>query len=268
MLAAAVVVGKRAVPLYVAAFERIVRARSQNARENAFVRVLVDGLRRAQLSATLLCDRGFRRVSWLQLLGELQVDFVVRLQDDVTIELASGPSQLGDVLLWPGQLVDLGVVALRSDAALRVRVIGYWARGAHEPWWLATSRTDVATFILKLYDRRMTVEEHFRDTKGRRFGVKLSWTQFRDPAALERFAMLLAPSLLIWLLLGEHAARRCPSLRLVSKKKGPRQSFVTIGIRISSMDRPPDFSLAEREIRRRIPAPSLRKLTAKAPGGK
>ena len=268
MLVAAVVVGTRAVPLYAAAFEKIVRVRSQNARENAFVRVLVDGLTRAGISATLLCDRGFRRVSWLKLLSELHVDFVVRLQDDVTVEFAGERIPLAGILLWPGQVVDLGIVALRADASFHVRVIGCWAKGAHAPWWLATSRTDRASLILKLYDRRMTIEEQFRDTKGRRFGAKLSWTQFRDPAALGRFVMLLAPALLIWILVGDHASRAQPSLLLICSTKGARQSLVTIGIRIVSMDRPPDFSLAEREIWRRIPAPSLRKLTVGASGGK
>ena len=80
-----------------------------------------------------------------------------------------------------GKVVDLGVVPLRSDGAIRVRVIGYWARNAQEAWWVATSETGEARRALKLYDRRMTVEEQFRDLKGKRFGVKLFWTQFRDP---------------------------------------------------------------------------------------
>jgi hypothetical protein len=78
--------------------------------------------------------------------------------------------------------------------------------------------------VLALYDRRMTVGEQFRDTKGRRFGAKLFWTQFRDPVALARFVSLLAAALLIWTLVGITAALVDPSLRLRCKRKGPRQS--------------------------------------------
>ena len=68
MLVASVVVDKRGIPLFAQAFNRLIRRRSQNARENTFLRLLADGLRRAGLTAILLCDRGFRRASWLLLL--------------------------------------------------------------------------------------------------------------------------------------------------------------------------------------------------------
>ena len=111
------------------------------------------------------------------------------------------------------------------------------------------------------------IEEHFRDTKGRRFGVKLFWTQFRDPDALARFAMLLAVALLIWMLAGVAAARRDPSLQLRHRKKGPRQSYVTIGLRIITLDRVP-WRLTGRLIHRVLEPPTLRHVGALSPGGK
>ena len=87
----------------------------------------------------------------------------------------------------------------------------------------------------------MTVEEQFRDLKGQRFGVKLFWTQFRDPEALARFLLLLAIALAVWIAAGRVAAWANPSLRMVSKRKGPRQSFVTIGLRMVALDLPTGF---------------------------
>jgi hypothetical protein len=63
LLAASVTVGKRALPLYVQAFYQRVWRRSQNTRENTFLRALAASLREAQITAIILCDRGFRRVS-------------------------------------------------------------------------------------------------------------------------------------------------------------------------------------------------------------
>ena len=267
ILVAAVVAGTRAIPLYAEAFDRLIRLRSQNARENTFARILADGLKRAEVTATLLCDRGFRRTSWLALLSELRLGFVVRLMDDVLVEVAPGlQSPLKSILLTPGQLLDLGVVALRSDGAVQVRVIGYWAPGRNEPWWLATSVTAHPAFVLKLYDRRMTIEEQFRDTKGRRFGAKLFWTQFRNPEALARFVMLLAVALLIWTITGFVAAHYDPTLRLVCRKKGPRQSFVTIGLRVAARDCPVSFS--PRDIPWFLEPPARRQLGAHSVGGK
>jgi hypothetical protein len=268
MLVAAVVAGHRAIPLYAQAFQRLIRLRSQNSRENTFLRVLADGLTRAQVTATILCDRGFRRASWLALLQQLRFGFVVRLMDDVFVELPTGVKlPLQNILLTPGQLVDLGVVALRSDGFCHVRVIGYWAPTANQPWWLATGETARASVVLKLYDRRMTVEEQLRDTKGRRFGVKLFWTQFRDPEALGRFMMLLAVALLIWTLTGFVAAWYDPSLRLVSRKKGPRQSYVTIGLRIVTLEGNP-ASVTPPAVGWLLEPPGLRRIGATAVGGK
>ena len=113
----------------------------------------------------------------------------------------------------------------------------------------------------------MTIEEYFRDSKGRRFGAKLSWTQFRDPEALSRFTMLLAVALLIWMLTGLNAARRHPSLRLCCKKKGPRQSYVTIGLRIVILE-DSRISWTPQSILRLLEPPGLRRIGSKAIGGK
>lgn len=268
MLVAAAVTGKRAIPVFAQAFPALIRRRSQNARENTFARVLADMVKRAGVTATLVCDRGFRRVSWLALLAKLRLSFVVRLMDDVKVEVAPGEKvPLGSVLLPRGQVMDLGFVPLREDGAVTVRVIGYWPDGAREPWWLATDQGGSARKILQQYDRRMTVEECFRDTKGRRFGVKLAWTQFRDPEALSRFTMLLAVALLIWTLKGMVAARRDPSLRLPSRTKGPRQSYVTIGIRIAAVEaNGPPLTVAR--IQSVLEPPALRRVGAELGGAK
>jgi len=259
MLVAAMVTGKRALPVFAQATEKLVRARSLNSYENTFLRVLADALKRAGATATILCDRGFRRVTWIALLQKLQLGFVVRLMDDVCVEFEGLVAPLATVTLPRGKVVDLGVVPLRSDGAVQVRVIGYWARDAKEPWWIATSQRGDARTALKLYDRRMTVEEQFRDLKGKRFGAKLSWTQFRDPHSLARFMMLLAVALLIWIITGTQAASKDRSLRLISRTKGPRQSYVTIGIRIAALDRFQE-SLSLRKVARRLEPPASRTL--------
>jgi len=268
MLVAAVVTGKRAIPLFAQAFPKKIWSRSQNSRENTFLRLVAWAVKDAAAKAMVLCDRGFRRVSWVQLLQTLHMGFVVRLKDDVQVEIAPGLLvPLSDVLVTEGRVLDLGVVRLRADGKVRARVVGYWSPGAHEPWWLATSEEGPASDVLRHYDRRMTVEEQFRDTKGRRFGVKLFWTQFRDPEALARFMMLLAVALLIWTIAGTVAARKDPSLRLRSRKKGPRQSYVTIGLRILTVESIP-ILLSPSAIRKYLELPALRRIAGVRRGGK
>lgn len=230
MLVAAAVFDKRATPVLGYACTKMVTRGSQNQRENSFLTNLADTLRKANASATILCDRGFRRVSWIEQLIKMRLGFVVRLMDDVTIHIDGVARRLRDIELERDKAHDFGIVPLRADRRCEVRVVAYWAKGAKEPWWLATSETS-AKMAVRLYDRRMTVEEQFRDVKGSRFGAKLKWTHFRSPEALLRCLLLLAVALLVWATIGHHAAQRRPSLRMVSKSKGPRQSYVTIGVR-------------------------------------
>lgn len=267
MLVCAFVTGRRALPIWTQAVNKRLTRRSQNAQENTFLRLLAHGLKQAGRTAIILCDRGFRRASWLKLLQDQQMGFVVRLMDDVHVEVASGMQMaLADLLLTPGRLLDLGPVWIRSDRAVLVRVVGYWAQGAKQPWWLATSETGPARRVLALYDRRMTIEEQFRDTKGCRFGVKLFWTHFTNPVALAHLMMLLGVALMLWLVVGQMAARRTPSLRLPCPKKGPRQSYVTIGLRAIGAGW--HGRLTESLIRRTLEPPAFRHLGAHALGGK
>jgi hypothetical protein len=58
MLLASVVTGRRAIPVYAATFAQQPKRRSQNSRENTFLRLLASKLRELGQQAVLLCDRG------------------------------------------------------------------------------------------------------------------------------------------------------------------------------------------------------------------
>jgi hypothetical protein len=230
MLLASVSVGTRAIPVQAAVFSRTQILRSQNTWENNFLKVLCLLVDELGARACFLADRGFRRVSFLQLLlSFLNHTFLVRMQDQVMVETPKFKRLLGKCQLQPGHAVDLGWVHLRQDAAVRVRVIGLWAKGQKEPWWLATNREDSLSFLASLYDRRMSIEEQIRDSKGARFGFQLIWTQIQTPEALARFTLLIGLTLLVLTAIGHAVASRRPEVRLASKKKGPRLSLLTVG---------------------------------------
>jgi hypothetical protein len=73
----------------------------------------------------------------------------------------------------------------------------------------------------RLYDRRMTVEEQFRDSKGCRFGVRREWTQFRTPAYLARFTLWVGVALMLWTVVGQAVATAAPKVCLPCRRKGP-----------------------------------------------
>jgi Transposase DDE domain. len=232
MLLASVVIGCRAIPVQNRVTSNTLPQWSQNKEEDEFLRLLVSTLTELGGVATFLCDRGFRRVSWIKLIKELKQHFVIRLIADVMIHKRGECRRLRDWHLGMGQTVDLGVVWLREDRALRIRVVGVWALGQKEPWWLATDLLkDSLADVVALYDRRMAIEQQIRDTKGCRFGVKLIWTQFNKPQYLSRFVLLIAVALVLWTAVGQAVAEQNPEVRLPCKRKGPRLSLLRVGIR-------------------------------------
>lgn len=229
LLLASVVLGTRAVPVATAAFRTTRIPRSQNCWENMFLEMLTLLLREAGAVACFLADRGFRRTSFiLLLLKQSGQTFVVRLADHIHVQSGRGSRALRRWGLQPGRAVDLGWVDLRQDAAVHVRVVGIWAKGHREPWWLATNRSDSLARLVALYDRRMAIEEQIRDVKGARFGFATVWTQIKTPEALARFVLLIGLAVLLLTAVGHALAARDPSLRLPCKKKGPRLSLLSV----------------------------------------
>jgi len=229
VLVGAAMVGKRAIPIAVAAFPRDDMPRSQNARENTFLRMVKDLASRADRRLVILTDRGFRRVSWIALLQTIGLDFVSRLMTDVLAHRDGGSVPLSAVPLRPGEKIDLGLVRLREDQAVEVRVVGIWAAGQKEPWWLATSLDVAVGVVASFYDRRMGVEEQFRDTKGSRYGMAIFWGALKKAECIERIFLLSGVTLMIWTLIGIEEAERDRTARFPHKRKGPRRSYATIG---------------------------------------
>ena len=71
-------------------------------------------------------------------------------------------------------------------------------------WWcLATSHEQLsAAQVIRLYGRRFTIEEGFRDAKDLRFGMGLSSSHIADPERRDRVLLLSAIACALLTLLG------------------------------------------------------------------
>ena len=165
VLTTAVCVARRAIPICKKTCEKIARVHSQNTVENAFLQK-IRTLSPLIAAALLIFDRGLRRVSFILGLHLLDRLFIVRLAAKVHASGEEYSGLLREHPLRPGQRVDLGVCALREDGRAKARILGPWDNGQKEPWWLATNLEDPAGSVAEYYDRRMAVEEAFRDGKG------------------------------------------------------------------------------------------------------
>ncbi len=92
------------------------------------------------------------------------------------------------ILFWPQTLY-------RSDGAVVINLVLYWARGHREPWYLATSLTN-PRWAVPMYRRRMQPEQYFKDGK-QRFGLNRSTVTTTDRLQPLLVGLLLACCLLI-----------------------------------------------------------------------
>ena len=154
---------------------------------------------------TVLADRGFGDQALYELLkDQLGFDFVVRFRGVVKVTSAAGETKPAKAWV-PGN----GRPALlRKPCVTKGRrevgaVVCVKAKGMKEPWCLATSHEDkTGAEVVKLYGKRFTIEESFRDLKNLRFGMGLSDTRISSPERRDRILLVGAVAAALLTLLG------------------------------------------------------------------
>jgi hypothetical protein len=147
-----------------------------------------------QVKLTLLADRGFgdwKRYDHLESMGW---DWVIRFREDILVTNTQGVSKPARKWLSPtGRAKMLKGARVTHERAEAGAVVVVHDKRMKESWCLATSHTDLsAQEVVKLYGRRFTIEENFRDTKDLRFGLGLSATHIGDCGRRDRLLLLVA----------------------------------------------------------------------------
>jgi hypothetical protein len=168
---------------------------------------LVEELHRAiapSVDITLLADRGFGDQKLYELLTLLGWDYVIRFRGCILVENTDGESRAASEWVRPdGRAFILRAAKVTVDKAPVPAVVLVHARNMKEAWCLATSlATDTAAEVVKLYGRRFTIEETFRDTKDIRFGVGLKATHIGRTDRRDRLLFLFAIAHALLTLLG------------------------------------------------------------------
>ena len=108
------------------------------------------------------------------------------------------------------RLVVIKKHTLRADSKLQGSAKKQKAiRRAWEPWLLATSLDDVtAKRVVRIYARRMQIEETFRDAKNHRFGWSFGLARSASAKRLEVLLLIAALGMFAVTLLGHAAEKR------------------------------------------------------------
>jgi len=156
------------------------------------------------VDVTVLADRGFGDQKLYALLKDLAFNFVIRFRGAIHVESEDGESRLAKDWIPPnGRARVLRNARVTTDRYQVGSVVCVKSRGMKDGWCLATSFTDrPGSQLVKLYGRRFTIEESFRDIKDLRFGLGLSTVRIGDPLRRDRLLLITAIATVLLTLLG------------------------------------------------------------------
>lgn len=156
------------------------------------------------VNITVLADRGFGDQKLYGLLQTLGWDFVIRFRGVIQVEAADGERKSAVQWLPPtGRATMIRGARVTRTRAEVPAVVVVRAPRMKEAWCLATTLRDAkAADVVKLYGRRFTIEETFRDQKNLRFGLGLSATHIGGTARRDRLLLVAALAQALLTLLG------------------------------------------------------------------
>ena len=220
----------RATPLLWKSFEKATIKTRRNEYEYSVIERLHECLA-PDVAITLLADRGFGDKKLYDFLKTLGWDFVIRFRGIIQVESADGVRKPASEWVPTG-----GRALMLCGASVTVRkrcevpaVVVVHARNMKEPWCLATTLSKrKAADIIKLYGKRFTIEETFRDQKNLRFGLGLSATHIGSTARRDRLLFLSAIAHALLTLLGA-AGEECGMDRMLKVNTVKRRTQSLFG---------------------------------------
>jgi hypothetical protein len=157
----------------------------------------------------ILADRGFGDQKRYEFLSQLGFDYTIRFRQDILVTDQYGDQRpAAQWLHESGRARKLEQMAVTADCYIVPAVVVAHDKRMKEAWCLATSRGDLsAAEVTKLYGKRFTIEETFRDTKDLHFGMGLKATHIGDSSRRDRLLLLGAVAHALLTLLGAAGER-------------------------------------------------------------
>lgn len=175
----------------------------------------------------VLGDTEFQRVALLRWLQQQNWQFVIRQQGSNKVRWGDRSwVKISDLALKAGQTRYIGWVRLtqKHDAGWFWLIL-HWEKGQDEPWYLLSNRSGQRALI-RLYSRRMWIEEFYGDLKGH--GVDLEASHIRNPERLNRLVLAVCLVFVWFITLGSWVVKR-GFRHFVDHKSRRDKSYFRIG---------------------------------------
>ena len=186
---------RRSLPL-IWMWERGTRGHSTSRLQVALLTV-VQGWLPPHMRVSVVGDCEFGRCSLIDYVRQMDWDYALRqVGSQMVWWQGNGRWQRVDSLLSCFGSRWLGWVVLTHTHEQLTHLVAYWRKGESQAWWLATNQPTVRA-ALRLYRRRMWIEEMFGDLK--KHGFDLQSSHLRSFQRLGRLTLLVC-LLYLWLI--------------------------------------------------------------------
>jgi hypothetical protein len=156
-----------------------------------------------EMKVTILADRGFADTKLMEFLTDLGFDYVIRIKKNFYVQTQEGISKTAAAWLSEDNKTLTIKEALITEEKFQVkRFVATQDKDMKQAWFLASSLELTATSIIKLYSKRFTIEEGYRDFKDDRFGLGLANTSIKSPARRDRLLIAAAIANVLLTILG------------------------------------------------------------------
>lgn len=219
----------RAVPLLWAVYRYEDFYRSQNNLEYGLLHLFRTMVPKTT-EVVILADRGFGRAEMARECQKLEFSYIIRIEPRAYIKSRGFTGNLMDLPIKPGQQRLLRNVLYRKEKPVTQHVGVIWKPNKAEPWFLMTNLEKVpAKKLTKVFGKRMSIEEYFRDAKSKRNGFALRLTLIKDSNRLSRFLLILALAYILLTMIGLYMRKHFRPSQWCSNNRVGECSFFTIG---------------------------------------
>lgn len=159
----------------------------------------------ADVRVRIVADRGFGDQKLYRVLTEeLKFDFVIRFRGNILVTAEDGMARpAADWVGAGGRARTLRRARVTATRYPVGTVVCLKAAGMKDAWCLAASTTtDTAQALARLYGRRWGIECSFRDTKDLRFGMGMGAMHVKTPDRRDRLWLINAFAVVLLTLLG------------------------------------------------------------------
>ncbi|HSM57950.1 MAG TPA: IS4 family transposase [Candidatus Sulfomarinibacteraceae bacterium] len=175
----------------------------------------------------VLGDTEFESIHLLRWLARRHWHFVIRQRGSIKVSSQGQTwSNINAFPLSEGQTRVVGWVRLTEKFNVGwFWLVLHWAQGEDEPWYLVSDHSDTSK-LLRLYRRRMWIEEMYGDMKGH--GFDLEATHLRHADRISRLMLGMCIAFVWFLCLGSWVIKR-GFRHLIDRKSRRDKSYFRLG---------------------------------------